>query len=211
MGSEVEERNPVGPAQRMDVLETIRTRRSIGKVGPERPPREVIQRLLQAAVWAPNHHKTEPWRFYVLAGNARVVLGEVMARSQARRRSSPLKESKLEKIRRKPLRAPVVIAVAVEPSSDPDVVEIEEILATAAAVQNLLLTAHAMDLGAMWRTGDACYDPEVEAFFGLSEKARLLGFVYVGYPAMAAPRATRRPTEELTEWRGWEDNSDESR
>ncbi|MDQ3044099.1 MAG: nitroreductase family protein, partial [Chloroflexota bacterium] len=49
-------------------MTAIRERRSIGKVGPERPPRELIEQVLEAATWAPNHRLTEPWRFIVIAG-----------------------------------------------------------------------------------------------------------------------------------------------
>lgn len=205
MASGVETSNLANMEGSMDVLEAIRTRRSIGKVGPVRPPREAVQRILEAGTWAPTHHKTQPWRFYVLAGRAREALGDVMAECKAAHVSGSKAESKMEKARKKPLRAPVVIAVAVQPSRDEDVVEIEEIAATAAAVQNMLLAAHAMGLGAMWRTGDPCYDPKVLAFFGLSEPARLLGFVYLGYPSMSQPKAKRIPAEELTVWLGWED------
>ena len=205
MASEIEERSPAGLGVTMDVLEAMRTRRSIGKVGPERPPKEVIERVLEAATWAPTHHKTQPWRFYVLAGRAREALGDVMAESKAAHVPVHKAEAKMEKARKKPLRAPVVIVVAVNPSQDEDVVEIEEIAATAAAVENMLLAAHGMGLGAMWRTGDACYDPKIQAFFGLQEPARLLGFVYLGYAAMSPPRASRIPAEELTVWMGWDE------
>src|SRR4051812_17352003 len=83
-------------ANDVDVLEAIRTRRSIGKVGPERPPRELIERLLEAATAAPNHHLTEPWRLIVLAGPARDELGEVTARSLARHNPPDLDPAKAQ-------------------------------------------------------------------------------------------------------------------
>src|SRR6266566_4831196 len=63
----------------MSVFDVIQRRRSIGKMTEERPTRKQIERLLEAATHAPNHHKVEPWRFFVLAGEARKELGEVMA------------------------------------------------------------------------------------------------------------------------------------
>src|SRR5207244_3779397 len=108
---------------------------------------------------APNHRLTEPWRFVVFAGDARLELGEAMARVQAANSDTLPTPGDLERTRAKPLRAPVVIAVAVEPSPGPRVVEMEEVAAGAAAVQNMLLAAHALGLGAIWRTGDAAYDP----------------------------------------------------
>ena len=66
----------------------------------------------------------------------------------------------------KPRRAPLLMAVGVDKPSEPKVVEIENVCAAAAACQNLLLAAHALGLGAMWRTGPAALDPQVKAFLG---------------------------------------------
>ena len=69
----------------MSVFDIIQRRRSIGKMTEQSPTREQIERLLEAATHAPNHHKAEPWRFFVLAGKARNELGEIMASSLATR------------------------------------------------------------------------------------------------------------------------------
>lgn len=203
---QVEEHDAAPSAPRMDALAAIRTRRSIGRVRPEAPPREIIEQLLDAATRAPNHRLTEPWRFFVLAGAAREALGEVLGRIEAATSGPAIKdvEARVARARSKPLRAPVIVAAAVVPTRGPKVVEIEEIAAGAAAVQNLLLAAHALGLAAIWRTGDPCYDPAVKAHFGLPEHAHLLGFIYVGYPDGPQPRVPRKPASELTEWRGWE-------
>ncbi len=194
------------PGGRKSVLEAIRSRRSVGKVRPERPPRDVIEQIVEAATWAPNHRLTEPWRFYVLAGDARAALGQVMGRAQAARASSTADPAAtFAKAAAKPLRAPVVIAVAVEPTGGPKVVEVEEVAAGAAAVQNMLLAAHELGLAAIWRTGDPAYDPAVKAFFELPPTAHLLGFVYVGYPDMPPPERARRPVADVTHWLGWDD------
>ena len=65
----------------MDILTAIHTRQSIGKVLPDAVPRQDIERLLDAAVQAPNHHRNRPWRFVVLTGAARERLGDVMAQA----------------------------------------------------------------------------------------------------------------------------------
>jgi len=185
------------------VLELLRSRRSMPRVRPECPPREVIEQVIDAAVWAPNHHLTEPWRFIMLTGEARRELGEAMARGKLAR-GGAMDPAKLDALRRKPLRAPVIIAVGVIPASREPEVEIEEICAGAAAIQNLLLAAHGLGLAAMWRTGEAAFDPEVKAFLGLPADAHLLGFVYLGYPDGDPPRRTRRPAREFTTWFGWD-------
>jgi nitroreductase len=183
------------------LLTALRNRRSISKVSPEAPPEHLIRTMLEAATWAPNHFQTEPWRFRVLRGAARERLGAAMGELAAERETDPeRKESARERMAGKPLRAPYVIAVAVEPDSRDKVVELEEIAATAAATQNMLLAAEALGLGAIWRTGWACYAPEVRAFLGLSERATVLGFVYVGYTAHPAPERVRQPVDAVTTW-----------
>lgn len=183
------------------LLTALRNRRSISKVSPEAPPEELIRTMLEAATWAPNHFQTEPWRFVVLRGEARERLGAVMGDLAAARETDPdRKDAARERMVTKPLRAPWVIAVAVEPDAREKVVELEEIAATAAATQNMLLAAEALGLGAIWRTGWACYAPEMSGFLGLSERATVLGFVYVGYPAQPAPERVRKPVDAVATW-----------
>jgi nitroreductase len=202
----IEQGGTTAPAQ-MDVFEAIRTRRSIGAVSQDVPPRELIEEILEAATWAPNHRLTEPWRFIVLAGTAREAFGEAMARgkvAQLRASGQPWQDD-FERAKAKALRAPVIIVVAVEPQLGPKVVESEETNAGAAAIQNMLLAAHALGLGAIWRSGDSCFDPGVKAHLGLPESAQLLGFVYLGYPLATSIRAKRTPSRELTRWIGWDE------
>jgi nitroreductase len=192
----------------MHVFDIIKRRRSIGKMTQDRPTRQQIERLLEAATHAPNHHKVQPWKFIVLAGKAREELGAVMAESLARRleeTSSDKAQALLNKERNKLLRSPVVIVVVSEPPQQPKVLEIENIEAVAAAVQNMLLTAEEMGLACMWRTGDAAYDPHVKQWLKLAPGDHIVSFLYVGYPAI--PHLERVPIsfKEKTIWSGWEE------
>jgi nitroreductase len=165
----------------MELLTAIYTRQSVAKVLPDPLPHDLIERLLDAAVQAPNHYRNRPWRFVVLTGNARQRLGEVM--EQARRSRFPETPAiELEGERKKPLRAPLIIAVGVDKPDAEKILDIENVCAVAAAVQNLLLAAHDLGLGAMWRTGTAASEPSVKAFLGFSPDQHLISFVYVGYP-----------------------------
>lgn len=191
------------PAHGNVVLSALRNRRSIGKMTTEIPAPDLIHQIIEAAIWAPNHHLTEPWRFFVLQGDARTELGNVMAGVAAARESDPaLAEQAAERAITKPLRAPYVIAVGVEPSTEPSIPPIEEIAAGSAAVQNMLLAAAALGLAAIWRSGWIAFEPEVREHFGISPRGTMLGFVYVGYPAMQPPARQRRPVDDVTEWRG---------
>ena len=183
----------------MDVLEAIHTRYSIAQVKPDPVPRMLIEKILSAAVQAPNHYQVRPWRFAVMTGASRKRLGEVMAQSTKASRPDAF-EDELNKDRSKPLRAPVVIAVAVDKPGSTKAKEIENICATAAAIQNMLLAAHALGLAAMWRTGPSATDPAVKQFFGWEADQHLIGFVYIGYPQHEAVPHERPSFEDRTVW-----------
>lgn len=184
----------------MDAIHAIQTRHSIGKVKPDAVPRDVIEKLLNAAVQAPNHYHVRPWRFVVLTGNGRSQLGEVMAQS-LKGKFPQLTEEALDKERSKPLRSPVLIVVGVDQPAESKVLEIENICATAAACENILLAAHALGLAAQWRTGDAARDPMVKKYLGFAEDQHIVSFLYIGYSDIV-PDITPRPGfEDRTIWR----------
>lgn len=198
----------------MNVFETIKNRRSIGKMTSARPTRQQIEHLLEAATHAPNHHKVQPWRFIVLAGEARAKLGDVMAASLTERLSNgttkldPGKMRPLiDKERNKLLRSPIVIVAVAEHPAQPKVLAIENIEATAAAVQNMLLTAEEMGLAAMWRTGDAASDPHVKRWLGIDVEDHIVAFVYLGFPAIPKLERHPMPFGEKTTWIGWDEIS----
>ncbi len=191
----------------MSVFETIKQRRNIGKMTAQSPTRQQIEQLLEAATHAPNHHKVEPWKFIVLAGNARIELGQVMADSLARRLAenpSGNVEAMIDKERTKLLRSPVVIVAVAEQPRQANVLEIENIEAVAASVENMLLAGEEMGLACMWRTGDAAYDPHVKHWLGLSPADHIVAFVYVGFPAILKLERHPTPVANKTTWLGWQ-------
>jgi nitroreductase len=183
----------------MDVFDAIHNRHSQGKVKPDPVPRELIEKLLDAAAQAPNHYKVRPWRFVVLTGEGRSRLGDVMAASQ-RARHPEFPPEAFDKCREVPLRAPVLIAVGVDRPSEAKVLEIENVAATAAAIENLLLAAHGIGLGAKWRTGEWARDPMVKNFLGFEPDQHIIGFIYVGYPEFLAEPVARPSFEDRTVW-----------
>jgi nitroreductase len=183
----------------MDVFEAIHSRHSQGKVKQDPLPRELIEKLLDSAVQAPNHYKVRPWRFVVLTGEARNRMGDVMS-SSLRDRHPEFPQEAFDKARATPFRAPVLIAVGVDKPNEPKVLEIENVCAVAAATQNLLLAAHAMGLGAKWRTGEWARDTKVKEFLGFETDQQLIGFIYVGYPEFVAEYPERPSFEDRTAW-----------
>jgi nitroreductase len=182
----------------MDACEAIRTRRSIGLHQKETPPREEIEQLIDSARWAPNHRMTEPWRFTVFTGNERETLGKAQAAALAV--SGVEDENLLRKAAGKTMRAPVVIIVHALAGND-DIETLENRYATAAAVQNLLIEAHALGLGAIWRTGPTIYSDDVAKLVGAGENDAVVAAVYVGYPDAPEKKRSRRDVDEITSWR----------
>ena len=184
----------------MDVFDAIHNRHSQGKVKQDAVPRALIEKLLNAAVQAPNHHKVRPWRFIVLTGNARNKLGDVCAASQLDRKPD-LPPEALDKFRGLPLRAPVVIAVGVDKPNGEKVHEIENVAAVAAACQNLLLAAQAEGLAVQWRTGEWARDAKIKEHLGFSADQHLIAYLYVGYPEFTVEHEPRPSFEDRTVWR----------
>lgn len=192
----------------MTVFETIKRRRSISKMTAQSPTRTQIEQILEAATHAPNHHKVEPWKFIVLAGKARNELGEIMAATLAEKLASTEQtnaQAIIEKERNKPLRSPVLIVVAAEHATQPNILDIENIEATAAGVQNMLLAAEEMGLAAMWRTGDGVYDLNIKKWLGLVPEDHIVAFLYLGYPAIEGQERRPQTIENKTTWLGWEE------
>ena len=183
----------------MEVFEAIHHRHSAGHVKPDPVPREMIEKLLDAAVQAPNHYKVRPWRFVVLTGEARDKLGEVMAASQKEQHPEFPQEA-FDKTRGLPLRSPVLIAVGADKPSESKVLEIENVSAVSAACMNLLLAAEALGLGVKWRTGEWARDAKVKEFLGFEPDQYIVGFLYIGYPEFTGEYTPRLSFEDRTVW-----------
>ncbi|WP_055106740.1 nitroreductase family protein [Paenibacillus ihumii] len=192
----------------MDVMEAIHSRRSIGKVKPDKIPVETIERILEAGTWAPNHKHTEPWKFFVLRGKGRERLGHALAdimREGMENPDSPEAKESLDKAFAKAFRAPVIIAAAVTPADKPGVIELEEYGAVFAAIQNMLLATYSLGLGAVWRTGEPCYHRMMNEAFGLRPQDKMLGFIYLGVSDMGELKGRREDFRSKTVWIGEEE------
>jgi len=189
----------------MDVFEAIRTRRSLAQLRDETVPREVIEQLLEAATWAPNHKRTEPWRFAVFSGAARERLAQAFRENYRLDHPQATPEELSgpgEKSAKRVLSAPVTIVVSSEAGRSA-VETLENYAATAVAVEHILLAAHALGLGAYWRTGEAAYTAPrnaIKQLVGAPPDSHLVAFILLGYPASTEREGRRAPFGEKTQW-----------
>jgi len=185
------------------IIEAIKSRRSARILKQDTvPSRDLIESVIDAAIWAPNHHLTEPWRFVVITGDQRMRLGEALAKALKNDPTQKqINEEMLRVEREKPLRAPVIIAVISSPREEEKIVQQEEVVAGGAALQNMLLAAHSLGFGTMIKTGSHAYLEPVREYLGLKGKESLIGFVYLGYPIEPPRPSKRSPLGSKVEWR----------
>jgi len=160
----------------MDILEVIRTRRSIRKYKPDPVSKEEIDKILEAGRWAPSANNSQPWRFIVLRSTeVRKKLADTL--TWGRFLSN----------------APLGIAITVNPRASSHSAE-----DGAAATQNILLEAHALGLGACWIGTYGSGDEEsAKKVLNVPEGERLLSVIAIGHP-VESRQGTRRKLDEVT-------------
>src|ERR1041384_6265995 len=125
----------------MHVADAIRERRSIKRFTAAPVSREQIEALLSAAVLAPNHRLTEPWRFYVLGPEARAAYGRVLGGRKAKKVDDPAaKAATIDNVAAEHRALPAMIVVAIVQNANPEILE-EDIAAAMMAIENLSLLA----------------------------------------------------------------------
>ena len=183
----------------------IRSRRSVfpKQFDTSRPVSDdIVREILVNATWAPNHGKTEPWRFVVFTGEGRQKLAAFQSELYKESSGEKFKEATYENLRANPLRASHVITICMKRDPNKKFPEVEEIAAVACAVENIYLSVTAYGLGGYWTTGGITYNEKARPFFGLGDEDRLMGFFYLAHVAVPSPQGTRRPLEEKVEWVG---------
>ena len=164
----------------MDALEAIHTRRSIRRYEDRAVPEELVEDVLRAAMMAPSAVNKQPWHFVVI--DDRKLLSEI---------------PKINPNAAMAAGAPLAILVCgdlkLEHPSGYWVVD------CAAAVENLLLAAHAVGLGAVW-TGVYPRQQRIDGLkklFGLPEHVMPHTLVVLGYPAEQPPSQDRYRPERV--------------
>lgn len=163
----------------MNALDALHLRSSVPKLCGPLPSQDMLENIYKAAFRAADHAVLRPWRFLAVKGESLDKLGDLFAKAGIAKDAS-LSTAAVEKLRCKPLRAPLVLICISNYKPHPKVPEIEQDLSAGAATQNMLLAAFAQGLGAMWRTGYLAYDPIVKNGLGLSDTEKIIGFLYIG-------------------------------
>jgi F420 biosynthesis protein FbiB-like protein len=182
---------------------------------PDPLDRDLIERLLHAAAWAPSAHNRQPWRFAVITGaNDKEKLASQMgARLRAdRTRDGDPAEAIEADVRRSYTRittAPCCIVVCLtmeDMDAYPDerrgaAEHLMAVQGVALAIENLLLAAAVEGMGACWMCAPLFCQDTVAAAVGLPEGWQAQGLITLGYPASRGKEPVRRPLEEFVLWK----------
>lgn len=185
------------------VNEIIRNRRSIytNMFSGEKVDDLIINEMLENANWAPTHKLTEPWRFVVFKEDGLKKIGDFQADLYKQKNSHNFNEENYRKLKNKPLECSHVIAIGMKRDEKESIPQVEEVCATACAVQNMWLTASTHQIGCYWSTGGVTFYEDAKPFFGLGEKDLLLGFLFVGMPKSKKwPGGRRKPVGDKVKW-----------
>ena len=195
--SRVRSGNVTPPATTTTVYEAIHARRMNNEFTDETPGRESLQRMLDAAIWAPNHRLTNPWRFVVLerGGEKR---GEVAQLAYDHMYQRNQNDEFASGSRQRVLDAPGLIYVFSVPGDTEEMTQ-ENYAAACCAVQNLLLAGVAEGLAGDWSTGNTTRHPQLAETMGGEPDWTMVGALFIGYPARPSA-SVRAPVGEVTAW-----------
>ncbi len=194
----------------MPALETVTTvmlgRRTVKQFLPEPVDRATLERLIELAVWAPNHRLNEPWRFYVLGAGARTQLAQIAGALTARKilaagGEATVAERKGAEAGAAWLTVPTLLYITYLTDPNPEM-SLENYGAVCCAIQNLTLAAHAAGIGTSWSSGAVAAAPELHALVGASAAEQMAGLFRVGYldPNLAPGTSRRSPGSTFTRW-----------
>ena len=162
----------------MSTLDTLLHRNSHPRLIDPAPDADQLQTILQAALRAPDHGRLRPWRFVVITGDRRAVLGECFQHSLVLKGIAD--EAQLTKAANAPLRAPLVLAGLLHAVAHEKIPRDEQAHAVAASLHAAQLAADALGFGCVWRTGGYATDPNVVEALGGDPGDQVIGFLYIG-------------------------------
>lgn len=172
-------------------LDLLLERSSTGDLVAPAPQGNVLVRILSAGLRAPDHGHLCPWRYVVIAGDARPAFAEHVVAAMGRQEPDA-PEKKREKRRRRFSETPMIIALGMHLRPEHKVPVMEQEMAVAAGAMNVLNALHMEGFGGVWVSGGFCEDRALLSQLGLDAPHRLAGFLLVG-TAEKPERARERP------------------
>ena len=175
------------------LTEFIKSRRTIHDfISDKVPDSAVIKEAITTACWAPNHHLSEPWRFYLLERETVKSISELNKEMLIETKGI----EKAEKKYKRWMDIPGWLVITCQKSDDKILYQ-EDYAACCCVVQNLMLCLWEKGIGTKWSTGPVTHD---DRFYDLiwvnRELENIVGLIWYGYPA-EIPQTTRKPLQQV--------------
>lgn len=186
----------------MELREGLLTRRTINAFRKDPVDQTLIEEAIQAAIHAPNHKMTEPWHFYILAGETKKKVAARRADLKGKKfvdKDSERAKEAWEINYQFVVDLPWVVAVTTKKNEDDLLRAKEDYAATTAAIQNFMLSLWEHGVGVKWGTGGMTKDEEMLKIIGATEEEELVGMLFIGYPEVV-PKKKERNEKEVVTW-----------
>ena len=169
------------------IQEAIKNRRSYRKFLSKKIPSDLLKIILDSAKWAPNHRKTEPWRFISISksSNKRIHISDAVKHLSIESSKNPNPKSKLksaEKSKREILDSPELIYAFSIPGDTEEITQ-ENYAATCISIQNMALTSYFYNISISWSTGKATKIPCLDKILEIPAEWKIVGTLFMGFPA----------------------------
>lgn len=184
----------------LTLLETRRSGKPRDLIAPG-PDADQLDHILRIAARTPDHGKLAPWRFVIVADDARAKLAEVITTAYRveRPQASAIEIAALEQFAHQ---APSLVVVLSAPRTGSHIPLWEQELSAGAACMNLLHAAHAMGFAGGWLTGWPSFSDAVRDAFGQAPE-RIAGFLFLGTPGRPLDERPRPDMEAIvSHWTG---------
>ena len=190
-----------------ELIKLIKSRRSIRQYKKRTIPKGQIIKILEAGRWSPSAHNAQPWRFIVVT-KPQVIkkLSKVLV-NKSRNLLTGF-DIVLRKTAEIVSNAPVIVAVynsgelsnRMKKFDEPyfSITKMSELQSIAASIENMLLMAHARNLGAAWLTAPLFCEDEIKSFLNI--KGYLVALVTFGYPNQYGTKSDRKPLKNLVKF-----------
>lgn len=175
--------------------EVLQGRRTINLYLQTKVPRALVLEAIEAATWAPNHHVTQPWRFYLFGGETIRACLNLCRDIVTAKKGAEAGEFKAANWAEKPGWLLVTCR-----KSDDELLQREDYAACAAAVQNFMLYLWKAGVGSKWTTGPITRDPRFAEIGGFDpDKEFVVGLIWYGYPKLTPTQSRADVADVLSE------------
>jgi len=190
-----------------EILNVIQNRRTIRKYKSTEPAVKLIQKVLQAGNMAPSNGNSQPWEFIVTKGEPRKnICREFYDFSKdyiPKANYIPEDRKRIMLEYAKDLGGAPFHIIVTYPNLKDNIKKGQALKSSSAAIQNILLQAHAEGLGTVWVGSNLNQSEKVRDILNLSEDRLIAGIIPIGYPDMTAPTSPRLSSNSKTQWLGF--------